>query len=287
MPYRAVLRSAPGHDILAYEGVVRAGYEISTPKVRIRAGARWRTSPLFGCYFFARVIDQWRALERTIGVLRVVKAAGVPARCPDEEIATLIARSDADGVIRLSSCLTSQSVVRRAFEPGGESADRRRPVSRFQRAAHGNVVDARSRDGPDRHPRRASSGRGLRCPGRAAERAGALMNRGELAALQDAIATILEWPPTVLDEVARWLAAASKPNGHDHTPTAAPMPRPAASKPHTAKRHDNPAHARAAEHRLLATMRERPGLRSRGWRRSSALAGRHAGKGCAGSPRRN
>ena len=118
MPYWTVLRSAPGHDVLAYEGVVRAGFEIFTPKIRTRIGAKWRTSPLFGCYFFARVVDQWRALERTIGVLSVVKAAGLPAKCPDEEIATLIARSDADGVIRLSSSLTSQAVVRRAFEPG-------------------------------------------------------------------------------------------------------------------------------------------------------------------------
>jgi transcription antitermination factor NusG len=85
---------------------------------RTRVGERWRTTPLFGCYFFARIVDQWRVLERTIGVLSVVKSAGVPARCPDEEIATLIARSDPDGVIRLSSRLTPQAVVRRAFEPG-------------------------------------------------------------------------------------------------------------------------------------------------------------------------
>jgi hypothetical protein len=59
--------------------------------------ARWKTNPLFGCYFFTRIVDQWRVLERTVGVLSVVKAAGLPARCPDEEIATLIARSDPDG----------------------------------------------------------------------------------------------------------------------------------------------------------------------------------------------
>jgi hypothetical protein len=62
MPYWTVLRSAPGHDVLAYEGVVRAGFEIFTPKIRTRIGAKWRTSPLFGWYFFARVVDQWRAL---------------------------------------------------------------------------------------------------------------------------------------------------------------------------------------------------------------------------------
>jgi transcription antitermination factor NusG len=139
--YWAVLRSAPGHDILAYEGEVRAGYEIFTLKIRTRVGARWRTNPLFGCYFFVRVIDQWRALERTIGVLSVVKAAGMPAKCPDEEIATLIARSDRDGVIRLSSNLTS-AVVRRVYEPGAQVSIVDGPFRGFN-GLHGNV-DARS-----------------------------------------------------------------------------------------------------------------------------------------------
>ena len=75
---------------MAYEGVYRAGFEILTPKIRTLVNARWKTNPLFGCYFFARIVDQWRVLERTVGVLSVVKAAGLPARCPDEEIATLM-----------------------------------------------------------------------------------------------------------------------------------------------------------------------------------------------------
>jgi hypothetical protein len=61
--YWAVLRCAPGHGILAYEGVCRAGFEILTPKIRTRVGARWKTSPLFGCYFFARILDQRRVLD--------------------------------------------------------------------------------------------------------------------------------------------------------------------------------------------------------------------------------
>ena len=121
MPYWTVRRSAPGHDVLAYEGVVRAGYEIFTPKIRIRVG-KLENKPAVRLLLLVRVVDQWRALERTIGVLCVVKAAGMPAKCPDEQITTLIARSDADGVIRLSSSLTSQSVVRRAYEPGAKVA---------------------------------------------------------------------------------------------------------------------------------------------------------------------
>ena len=47
------------------------------------------------------------------------------------------------------------------------------------------------------------------------------MTRDELAALRDAIDTVLTWPPAVLAEVARWLSPpAAKPNGHDpHPPT--------------------------------------------------------------------
>jgi hypothetical protein len=86
------------------------------------------------------------------------------------------------------------------------------------------------------------------------------MNREELTALRDAIDMTLALPDSIRELLAQWLTpAAAKPNGHDHRPPvppprpkAAPMPRPAASKPHTAKRHDNPAHARAAERRLLA-----------------------------------
>jgi transcriptional antiterminator RfaH len=120
MPYWAAVRTAPSHDRLAAESVALAGFETFIPRIRVKVGAKWRTTPLFGSYFFVRIVDRWRVLERTIGVLSVVKFGAAPARCPDEEIARLIARSDPDGVIRLSSSLTPQAVVRRAFEPGAQ-----------------------------------------------------------------------------------------------------------------------------------------------------------------------
>jgi hypothetical protein len=94
------------------------------------------------------------------------------------------------------------------------------------------------------------------------------MTREELIALRDAIDVTLALPDSVRELLAQWLApAAAKPNGHDPhppvpapTPKVAPTPRPAASKPHAAKHYDNPAHARAAERKLLAVMREHPGL---------------------------
>ena len=101
------------------------------------------------------------------------------------------------------------------------------------------------------------------------------MTRDELAALRDAIDTVLTWPDSVRAEIARWLApAAAKPgNGLDlHPPVAPPVrtdqellgavqrsstkPTPYAGKARRAK----PSPAKAAEQRLLTAMRENPGL---------------------------
>jgi transcription antitermination factor NusG len=116
MPYWAVARAVPHHDRLAAECVGLAGYETFVPKIRIRVGAQWRTTPLFAGYFFVRIVDQWRVLERTMGVFTVVKNGATPSRCPDEEIAKLIERADPDGIIRLGA--RSSSSPRRDFTPG-------------------------------------------------------------------------------------------------------------------------------------------------------------------------
>jgi len=86
------------------------------------------------------------------------------------------------------------------------------------------------------------------------------MTREELVALRDAIDMTLALPDSLREMLAQWLAPAAKPNGHDpHPPAPTPTPK-AASRPHASKRYDNPAHARAAERKLLAAMREHPGL---------------------------
>ena len=109
MSFWAVVRAEPGHDRLAVASVTLAGFETFAPKTRVQAGAKWRTVPLFSAYFFARVEDHWRAIERALGVAGLVKFGLTPARCPDEEIAKLIARSDPDGVVRLAARPSSQT----------------------------------------------------------------------------------------------------------------------------------------------------------------------------------
>lgn len=91
------------------------------------------------------------------------------------------------------------------------------------------------------------------------------MTRKELVALRDAVDLALALPDSIRELLAQWLALAAakaqRPRSSPPVPVpvpspeAAPTPRPAASKPY-----DNPAHARAAERKLLAAMREHPGL---------------------------
>src|SRR5580704_17041928 len=100
MPYWSVVRAVPHHDRLAAECIAQAGFEVFVPKMRVKVGSQWRTTPLFAGYLFARIVDQWRVLERTLGVLSVVKVGATPLRCPDSEIAALLERADGDGIIR-------------------------------------------------------------------------------------------------------------------------------------------------------------------------------------------
>ena len=93
------------------------------------------------------------------------------------------------------------------------------------------------------------------------------MNRENLVMLHAAMGTMLSWPPAVLDEIARWLARAAKPNGHDpHPPNGADRPPPTASPsprstPHAGKtRHGRSPAAAKADERILEALRDAPGL---------------------------
>jgi transcription antitermination factor NusG len=120
MPYWSVVRAVPHHDRLAAECVAQAGFEVFVPKMRVKVGSQWRTTPLFAGYLFARIVDQWRVLERTLGVLSVVKVGTTPSRCPDSEIAALLERADSDGIIRLGA--RPPAPPRRVLTPGAPVA---------------------------------------------------------------------------------------------------------------------------------------------------------------------
>jgi transcription antitermination factor NusG len=101
-PYWACVRFLPNHDRLALAALALGGYEVFMPRTRTLVALRWRTVPLFAGYLFTRVVNgQWRPIERTAGILAVVRFDETPARVPDTEIGKLISRASADGIVRL------------------------------------------------------------------------------------------------------------------------------------------------------------------------------------------
>ena len=48
-----------------------------------------------------RIVDRWRAINTTFGVLCLVRVGDCPAKCPDREIDSLKAMTDTHGYVRL------------------------------------------------------------------------------------------------------------------------------------------------------------------------------------------
>ena len=73
------------------------GFEVFLPLVQTKRASQ----PLFSSYFFCRIVDRWRAINSTFGVLCLVRVGDCPARCPDHEVDSLKAMMDARGYVRL------------------------------------------------------------------------------------------------------------------------------------------------------------------------------------------
>jgi transcription antitermination factor NusG len=93
MGYWAVARTLVRREAFAAARLEAGGFEAFAP--RTTSGA------LFPGYIFIHVGDTWRAIDRTVGVLNLVKFGDAPARCPDAEIAKLQSQVDAHGFVRL------------------------------------------------------------------------------------------------------------------------------------------------------------------------------------------
>jgi transcriptional antiterminator RfaH len=77
------------------------GYEVFLPLIATKRAS----APLFSSYFFVRIVEQWRTINSTLGVLRLVRVGDCPARCPGYEIAALKAMIDGHGYIKLPEAL--------------------------------------------------------------------------------------------------------------------------------------------------------------------------------------
>jgi transcription antitermination factor NusG len=89
MAFWAVARTLTRRESFAGERIEVAGFEIFVPKTA--------KGPLFPGYLFVRIVDRWRVVDRTLGVLGLIKFGDMPAKCPDREVANLFAQMDAAG----------------------------------------------------------------------------------------------------------------------------------------------------------------------------------------------
>jgi transcriptional antiterminator RfaH len=93
-----VVRSLPKREIFAAERLrMDHGFEVFLPLVQTQRAS----APLFAGYFFCRIVDRWRSINSTFGVLCLVRTGDCPARCPDREIDALKAMIDGHGFIKL------------------------------------------------------------------------------------------------------------------------------------------------------------------------------------------
>jgi transcriptional antiterminator RfaH len=91
-------RSLPKREAFAAERLrTDHGFEVFLPLVQTKRAS----APLFSSYFFCRIIDRWRSINSTLGVLCLVRTGDCPARCPDREIEALKAMIDRHGFIKL------------------------------------------------------------------------------------------------------------------------------------------------------------------------------------------
>ena len=249
-----VVRSLPKREAFAAERLrMDHGFEVFLPLVQTQRAS----APLFAGYFFCRIFDRWRSINSTFGVLCLVRTGDCPARCPDHEIDRLRAMIDGHGFVRLPGApatpagrkITVGAKVRITAGPfGGMSGLYAGQSTRERELVLLNVLGGQ---------RPVSIAGNLVVPQRHVDDPGGAYP----AARRDRPdAGLAGQHPRASGPMARAEAqrARSSPPVPAPTPAAAPTPHSTALKPR--ERHDNPAHARAAERKLLAAMRERPGL---------------------------
>ena len=93
----AVARAQAQREAFAAEHLETRGFEVFLPLVETRRSV----DVLLRGYCFVRIIDRWRSVETTFGVLAFIRFGDTPAKVPDAEIAALRARVDSIGAIRL------------------------------------------------------------------------------------------------------------------------------------------------------------------------------------------
>jgi transcriptional antiterminator RfaH len=113
MTFWAVAQTVSQRETSVGIRLAEEGFEIFAPRIRIHINGTPRIVALFPSYLFVRVVDRWRVITKTIGVLGLIMAGDHPARCPDAEIDKIKAATMRNGLVRLPKPPKS-----RAFKPG-------------------------------------------------------------------------------------------------------------------------------------------------------------------------
>jgi len=108
-PYWAVAKVQGQREAFAAGHLEARGFEIFLPKIETKRAIL----PLLPSYLFVRIVDRWRAIETTFGVLALIRFGEEPARCPDREVDALKARANEKGIITLPPAPT-----KRLIKPG-------------------------------------------------------------------------------------------------------------------------------------------------------------------------
>jgi transcriptional antiterminator RfaH len=97
MSFWSVARTLPQREKFAAERLGDGGFEVFLPLIHTKRAS----APLFPGYLFVLIVDRWRSINSTLGVLSLVRVGDCPARCPDCEIDSLKAMIDGHGFVRL------------------------------------------------------------------------------------------------------------------------------------------------------------------------------------------
>ena len=106
-PHKAwyLVYTKPRQENQAQENLVRQGYEVYLPRVRLMRKRRGRQvaiiEPLFPRYLFIRLDsqnDNWSPIRSTIGVASLVRFGTSPARVPGDFVAYLMTREGEEGL---------------------------------------------------------------------------------------------------------------------------------------------------------------------------------------------
>jgi transcriptional antiterminator RfaH len=102
----------------------RQDYHVFCPRLRriVRHGrvSKSALAPLFPGYLFVRLDaswDQWRAINGTFGVIRLIVQGDAPQAIPSGVVEALQLRADENGIVDLAPVLTPGQAVRVAEGP--------------------------------------------------------------------------------------------------------------------------------------------------------------------------